>query len=81
MAKSKNSPKPRDYSVGKGKPPTHSRWPKGVSGNPGGKRKGSVDLQQAFNAALQRPIIVTIEGEKREISRSTRLSCVLSRAG
>ncbi|ULO23773.1 DUF5681 domain-containing protein [Methylocystis sp. SB2] len=46
----------------------HSRWPKGISGNPGGKKKRSVDLQQAFQAALERPIIVTIEGEKREIS-------------
>ncbi|WP_036282699.1 DUF5681 domain-containing protein [Methylocystis sp. ATCC 49242] len=68
MTKSKNPPKRGEYSVGKGKPPLHSRWPKGVSGNPGGKKKGAIDLGRAFEAALQRPIKVTIDGEKREIS-------------
>ena len=67
MAKSK-TPSKGDYAVGKGKPPRHTQWPKGVSGNPGGKKKAALDLARAFEAALQRPIIVTIEGEKREIS-------------
>ena len=43
-----------DYDVGYGRPPKHSRWPKGVSGNPGGRETGhkgiKSDLEEALNA-------------------------------
>jgi hypothetical protein len=68
MAKPKNPPKAGEYAVGRGKPPLHTQWPKGVSGNPGGKKKTSIDLPRIFDAASQRPIIVKLDGEKREIS-------------
>ena len=34
-----------DYEVGWSKPPEHSRWPKGVSGNLAGRPKGSLNLK------------------------------------
>jgi hypothetical protein len=43
----------QDDKVGYGQPPRHSRWPKGVSGNPNGREKGhrglKTDLEEALN--------------------------------
>ena len=33
-----------DYTVGYGKPPRHTRFPKGQSGNPKGRTKGSLNV-------------------------------------
>lgn len=41
-----------DDKVGYGKPPKHSRWPKGVSGNPGGREKGHKGIRTDLDAAL-----------------------------
>lgn len=42
-----------DYEVGYGKPPKHSRWTKGNSGNPGGREAGHkgfrTDLEDSLN--------------------------------
>ncbi|MGH6878461.1 MAG: DUF5681 domain-containing protein [Rhizomicrobium sp.] len=40
------------YKVGYGRPPTHSRFQKGQSGNPGGKRRPSRLLKEHFEVAL-----------------------------
>jgi hypothetical protein len=40
------------YQVGYGRPPLHSRFRKGQSGNPGGKPKPENPLKQAFRAAF-----------------------------
>ncbi len=36
-----------DYRVGNKRPPRHSQFKPGVSGNPKGRRKGSVNLRSA----------------------------------
>lgn len=36
----------KDYTVGRGKPPVHTRWKKGVSGNPSGRSKKPPTLQE-----------------------------------
>ena len=41
-----------DYKIGKGRPPRHTRWEKGTSGNPGGKKKGAVNLETTFQEAV-----------------------------
>lgn len=50
----------RDYAVGRGKPPVHSQFKKGQSGNPGGKsaRPGSFRerLRTAVEAALEQDV-------------------------
>lgn len=44
---------PNDEGVGYQRPPVHTRWPKGVSGNPKGREKGhrglKTDLEEALN--------------------------------
>ncbi len=59
----------KPYSVGKGKTPRHSRWRKGVSGNPSGKKKGALNLKSAWEKVLQQPVTITENGGKRTISK------------
>jgi hypothetical protein len=68
MRKSDKSSERADYKIGRGRPPRHTRWEKGTSGNPGGKRKGTLNLATTFEEALLRPVTVTMDGEKKVIS-------------
>jgi hypothetical protein len=68
MRKSDKSSERADYKIGRGRPPRHTRWEKGTSGNPGGKKKGTLNLATTFEEALLRQVTVTMDGEKRVIS-------------
>jgi hypothetical protein len=57
----------RDYQVGRGKPPVHSRFKKGQSGNPRGSRPKN--LPALLVDALNEKMVVTIDGERREITK------------
>jgi hypothetical protein len=57
----------RDYEVGRGKPPVHSRFKKGQSGNPRGPRPKS--LPALLVDALNETVVATIDGERREITK------------
>jgi Family of unknown function (DUF5681) len=61
------SERKRDYAVGRGKPPLHSRFKKGESGNPRGQRPKN--LPALLVAALDEKVVVTIDGERREITK------------
>jgi hypothetical protein len=56
-----------DYKVGPGRPPLHTRFRKGQSGNPGGRRKKN--LPALLAEALNEPVFVTIDGERRQITK------------
>ena len=55
----------KDYDVGYGKPPRHTRFPKGQSGNPGGRKKGSRALKTDLDEALRATLTITVGGKKR----------------
>ncbi len=57
----------RDYEVGRGKPPVHTRFKKGQSGNPRGPRPKN--LPALLVEALNEPVVVTIDGERCEITK------------
>jgi hypothetical protein len=59
----------RDYDVGYGKPPLHSRFKKGFSGNPRGRPSGSKNISTLVQEALDEPVIVTEEGGRRKITK------------
>ena len=56
-----------DYKVGPGRPPLHTRFRKGQSGNPGGRTKKN--LPALLADALDEPVFVTIDGERRQITK------------
>ena len=58
----------RDYTVGRGKPPVHTRFKPGQSGNPRGRPRGAVDAKQALQAALGERVTITENG--RRVRRS-----------
>src|SRR6516162_1806998 len=55
-----------EYRVGRGKPPLHTRFKKGQSGNPRGPRK---NLPALLVAALNEPVDFTRGGESRWITK------------
>jgi Family of unknown function (DUF5681) len=61
--------KKHDYEVGYGKPPRHSRFPKGQSGNPRGRPSGAKNFATLLKEALNEPVIVTDNGGRRKVSK------------
>jgi hypothetical protein len=63
------SDKERDYEVGYGKPPHHTRFEPGRSGNPRGRPGGSKNLSTLLSEALNEPVIVVENGRRRKITK------------
>jgi hypothetical protein len=55
--------------VGYGKPPRHTRFQPGQSGNPSGKRKPTPSLAQRLDQILAEKVSVTEGGTSRKISK------------
>jgi hypothetical protein len=59
----------RDYDIGYGKPPLHSQFGKGHSGNPRGRPKGSHNLSTFLDSALNEGVIVSENGKRKRITK------------
>ena len=57
--------KPPGYAVGRGKPPLHSRFRKGSSGNPAGGRCRDQRLAALLDAALDEAVAPPATGSRR----------------
>jgi hypothetical protein len=55
-------------NVGYGRPPRHSRFKPGQSGNPTGKRKGVQNFSTEVKRALSSPVTITNNGRSRNVS-------------
>ena len=60
---------PRDYEVGYGKPPRHTRFKRGQSGNPRGRPRESKNLPTLLTEALNERVIVAEDDGRRKISK------------
>ena len=58
-----------EYQVGYGKPPRHSRFKKGKSGNPRGRPKRSESFARLAQRTLNERIAIKENGERRVISK------------
>lgn len=58
-----NGTQPGSYEVGYGKPPRHSRFKKGQSGNPSGRQKGSRGVKTILAREMNAPFTTRINGE------------------
>jgi hypothetical protein len=58
-----------DYEVGYCRPPQHSRFQKGQSGNPRGRPKGARNFATELQEALDETMVVRQGGAERRISR------------
>src|SRR5271166_4346446 len=57
------------YEVGNGKPPRHTRFQPGVSGNPRGRPKDAKNLSTLVHDALNEPVVVAENGRRRKLSK------------
>jgi hypothetical protein len=61
------------YRVGYGRPPQHTRFKKGQSGNPHGRKKGRRNLRDVVVATLDERIWVREGESRRKISKTEAL--------
>jgi hypothetical protein len=59
----------RDYEVGYGKPPPHTRFVKGQSGNSRGRPRGAKNMKTLLSKALNELVVVTDNGGRRKVSK------------
>ena len=55
--------------VGFCKPPKHTQFKKGVSGNPAGRPKGSLNMATVLRETLSQTIVVFENGQRKSITK------------
>jgi hypothetical protein len=58
-----------DYEVGYGKPPRHTQFKRGQSGNPHGRPSGSKNFATLLSEVLNEPVVVTEKGGRRRMTK------------
>jgi len=62
-----------DYAVGYKRPPMHSRWQKGQSGNPRGPKKRVKSLHTIVREVMTEPVKIRTGGREQVMSRAQAL--------
>jgi hypothetical protein len=61
--------KRNDYGVGYGKPPMHSQFKHGQSGNPKGRPKGTLNLATVLAQTLRESVVINENGQRKTITK------------
>ena len=77
MKKSNRQGEAGDYDVGYGKPPKHTRFKPGQSGNPNGRPKGTKNLKTDLSEELGEKILVREGDRARHVSKQRALIMTL----
>lgn len=62
-----------DYKVGYGKPPEHTRFRPGQSGNPAGRPRAARNLSTLLESELKKPVTVREGGSVRSVAKREAL--------
>ena len=65
-----NNGRNANYRVGYGKPPKHSQFKKGTSGNKKGRSKGSKNFATLFHQEMRKRVPISENGQRRTISKA-----------
>src|ERR1700758_1283270 len=68
----------RDYEVGYGKPPRHTRFEPGRSGNPRGRPPGAKNMKTLLSKALNELVVVT--GRRKVSKREAIVTQLVNRS-
>lgn len=63
-----NEPQGEQEAVGYGRPPLHSRFKPGHSGNPKGRPRGKRNMASLLDEVLAQPISITSNGKRKRVS-------------
>ncbi len=58
-----------EYAVGYGKPPEHTRFKRGRSGNPKGRPKGSKNFKTLIDRELDAKVVIREAGKRQQLSK------------
>jgi len=61
--------KPHGYEIGFAKPPSAPRFPKGQSGNPAGRPRGSKNLSTILEQELEERVVIRENGKQRTVTK------------
>jgi Family of unknown function (DUF5681) len=65
----KSDSKKEKYEVGYGKPPRHTQFTKGRSGNAHGRPKGTLNLANVLERTLRERVVVNENGHRKTITK------------
>lgn len=69
----------REYDVGYGKPPKHTQFAAGASGNPKGRKKGAKGLKTDLREEMREKVVITENGRRITVTKQRLIIKAITR--